>query len=465
MSESYISDFSDLCCGERFQNLHGLRAADGTLIVYCDTHHAGILPDPGEPFTLITHNSDTIPRREWAARWPNIRKWYGLNSQTPDEIEPLPIGVVNSHVPRGDIGAYREAMMRCLIWRPEHSMVCWRDGTNPARAKWREALAGRKHVTVYDELKFPEYLRALCEHGACYSPPGAGPECHRTYEALALGCTPIDLDGEPIAHPNASWRYWLQRIIGKDCLPPLHIVSFSLYGTKRAYCDGMVENAKLCQSVYPGWQVRVYHDSRVPHSILNELRRLGCYLRFVGREPGHTEIFARFWRFTAAAAWDMGAVIFRDADSRVSHREAELVAEWLQLGYPVHAIHDHPHHRIFPLLAGMWGIRAGVWPRVATHAWAYPDKESHDCDQRFLRDWWSPRDQIHTLRHSSVPVQWAYRKIPHCDDDFIGMQHIIDKPEYMPRLAGMWGLAVPGQACPYCKGRGCTHCKHTGITP
>ena len=47
-------------------------------------------------------------------------------------------------------------------------------------------------------------------------------------------------------------------------------------------------------------------------------------------------------------------VIFRDADSVVSHREAEAVAEWIESGRLFHTMRDSGSHTAL-ILAGMWG--------------------------------------------------------------------------------------------------------------
>ena len=50
--------------------------------------------------------------------------------------------------------------------------------------------------------------------------------------------------------------------------------------------------------------------------------------------------------------------LFRDLDSRPSHREMEAVSEWLLSKHVLHVMRDHPGHDM-PILAGMWGMKLG----------------------------------------------------------------------------------------------------------
>ena len=52
---------------------------------------------------------------------------------------------------------------------------------------------------------------------------------------------------------------------------------------------------------------------------------------------------------------DVDVFIVRDADSRLSERDAALVSEWLHTGKPFHCIRDHPSHVSDPVYGGLWG--------------------------------------------------------------------------------------------------------------
>jgi len=61
-----------------------------------------------------------------------------------------------------------------------------------------------------------------------------------------------------------------------------------------------------------------------------------------------------FWRFLVADDNSVDRYMIRDSDSRLNDREKHTVDEWIESGYSVHSIRDHPNHNR-PLNGGMWG--------------------------------------------------------------------------------------------------------------
>jgi len=51
----------------------------------------------------------------------------------------------------------------------------------------------------------------------------------------------------------------------------MRVISFSLYGDNPIYTIGCLENAKLMDKFFKGWEMWVYHNDTVPQNILNEL--------------------------------------------------------------------------------------------------------------------------------------------------------------------------------------------------
>lgn len=178
----------------------------------------------------------------------------------------------------------------------------------------------------------------------------------------------------------------------------MRLISMSLWGNDDLYVLGAIENARLVESVYPGWRMRVYCDKG--NRAVPELVRLGAQVYQLSHPGGE---FPRFWRFWPLSEKGIDAVIVRDADSRLNVREAAAVADWLASGRKWHIMRDHPDHANWPVLAGMFGGRGMAWPNIAedivlTAKWA--DKLD---DQRFLGGRWEiiSRDMKH---HSSVPT-------------------------------------------------------------
>jgi len=219
----------------------------------------------------------------------------------------------------------------------------------------------------------------------------------------------------------------------------VRIISYSLYGDRPMYLQGMVENARLAAQFYPNWHVRVYCEDSID---TRELEALGCQIHRMGKSFGQAGMF---WRFLPA--WDRGTsfVIFRDADSRLGPREAAAVNAWLDSGLACHAMHDHQHHLSIPLMGGMWGIMGNFLPSflLAKCVEVYSGHAEKGRDSLFLAKEIWPFVRESCLTHSSFPLnkfqpyplvipakpfpphpQWA---------GFVGQQHLEDGPTWPGR--------------------------------
>lgn len=58
---------------------------------------------------------------------------------------------------------------------------------------------------------------------------------------------------------------WVSTGVGKK------IVSFVVFGSKREYTFGAIENAKLIDKIYPGWIGRFYIGDDVSKDIVDEI--------------------------------------------------------------------------------------------------------------------------------------------------------------------------------------------------
>lgn len=135
----------------------------------------------------------------------------------------------------------------------------------------------------------------------------------------------------------------------------MRLISMSVWGNQAMYWEGALRNAELYRSIYPGWDLRVYTDQESIYT--EELKKRGADVRVEANLGG---IHGMFWRFLPASEPGLDALIVRDADSRLNAREAAAVAAWLDSAKAAHVMRDHPHHLLWPMLGGMWGIRGGV---------------------------------------------------------------------------------------------------------
>ena len=141
------------------------------------------------------------------------------------------------------------------------------------------------------------------------------------------------------------------------------VIAYGLYGDNPKYVEGAMENVKLQPSVFPGWVARIYHDHTVPQAMLQQLQEAGAELVRVdtaNNEKMKGSIAGMFWRFLVAEDDSVQRYIVRDSDSRLNPREAAAVKEWMESGYSVHTMRDHPNHDR-GLNGGMWGgVRGAV---------------------------------------------------------------------------------------------------------
>lgn len=160
------------------------------------------------------------------------------------------------------------------------------------------------------------------------------------------------------------------------------VISFVLFGDAPKYCVGAIKNAQLAPVIYPGWRPIFFLDDSVPRETVDILASL-AEVRFM---RGYTNETRMVWRFYVAADPSIDRFISRDCDSRLNIREADAVEEWIQSGFPLHTMRDHPHHLCYPILGGMWGSVRGVWDNVI-----------NDCD-----DWW--RNHPWVPGHGDMPI-------------------------------------------------------------
>ena len=150
----------------------------------------------------------------------------------------------------------------------------------------------------------------------------------------------------------------------------------------------------------------------VPDNVIRRLEELGAEVRTVS--PSQSAAVApMLWRFRVATDPQVSVFIVRDADSRLTPRDAAVVTDWLKhREASFHCIRDHPSHSNFAVSGGLWGGRppqlaalggkvrrvfeevmgkygAGylqdmqflcnvVWPEVQSHAYCH---DSFSCDR------------------------------------------------------------------------------------
>lgn len=184
------------------------------------------------------------------------------------------------------------------------------------------------------------------------------------------------------------------------------IISISLYGQSAVYAFGAVENVRLARQHYPGWHF-VIHAER-GHYAIPRLLREGAEVVEHDPEPG---CGGMFWRYAAADDIRFTHVIFRDADSRISRREAAAVEEWVKSGQIAHSLRDNPAHENVPLLGGGWGVKTGQVNMAAALA-NWTRREGYGDDEAFLHHLIWPQVRFSLMRHTHVVREGFERPWP-----------------------------------------------------
>ena len=161
------------------------------------------------------------------------------------------------------------------------------------------------------------------------------------------------------------------------------IISFSLWGDDPKYCVGAVKNSDLALIHYPGWICRFHIGTSTPAKYIKELQERENVEVVLREESG--DWTGMFWRFLDASDTSVDVMISRDTDSRLNHREANAVKEWISSNRKFHIMRDHPLHRT-EILGGMWGVRdryLGDMKHLINH---YVKGNFWQVDQNFLKE-------------------------------------------------------------------------------
>lgn len=154
-----------------------------------------IAPQIPHPFILITPNvenhSDAPLPGDFAKllKQKNLAAWFVQNIDRPatKRLIPIPIGLANTFWSEGSLEP--KTVERDLL-----AYVNFNVDTNPQQRKpCLDHFSKTAWAHNGEPKAFQEYLADLCRSVFVISPAGAGLDCHRTWEALYMGCYPIVL--------------------------------------------------------------------------------------------------------------------------------------------------------------------------------------------------------------------------------------------------------------------------------
>ena len=172
-------------------------------IIWCKTDYLDVLfqslSDNNNRYTLITHCSDhCVDESLFNRRHKGIRKWYAQNvNYQHDDLIPLPIGIENHYGPcKGssiDINFLENNKDNFSVSNKiiSHLYCNFSLHTNSNRGNVARILQ-TKGVGQFDiKRSFADYCQEMKKYLFVASPRGNGIDCHRTWEALYMGCIPI----------------------------------------------------------------------------------------------------------------------------------------------------------------------------------------------------------------------------------------------------------------------------------
>ena len=201
-------------CGVSRGNKNGFNVEnlkDGDIIfvktdyIYNGTFQKNILPQIKTDFTLITGvSSFSVDEGNQTyldiLSHPKLIRWFCTNPPTlsHDKITWLPIGFEEIERGGGDVTILNNFYENNIPWSEKENKVYipYHSNTFKDRNSIIQKLSKESFVVIEpSRLSFKEYLTKMSKYKFILSLRGAGWDCHRHYECLLVGSTPIMEEG------------------------------------------------------------------------------------------------------------------------------------------------------------------------------------------------------------------------------------------------------------------------------
>lgn len=148
---------------------------------------------------VIFHNSDKVPSLSFFKRLTEFGfRPYCVNiAENTPFVQPLPIGLENRwRLNNGRIRPFRrfQSKSQTRMKRPNLVFAAFNVHTNLAeRSVARSACLNAGFPVIESRISAKRHRKHLLDSYFVISPPGNGLDCHRTWEAIYLGCVPVVL--------------------------------------------------------------------------------------------------------------------------------------------------------------------------------------------------------------------------------------------------------------------------------
>ena len=201
----------------------------------------------------------------------------------------------------------------------------------------------------------------------------------------------------------------------------MNIFCFCIYGTKPKYTQGIVENLRCIQKEFPTFQTIIHYAADVPESYLDQYRSFPN----TTLEPITTSVPM----MSRILSWKANTTYFlRDADSRVTPRDAACINAFLASKKTAHVIRDHFYHKM-RIMGGTFGIRVSSDWNIESMWETWKQTQSslpqYGTDEKFLQEVIYPLVKHDLLLHTNVVAYLGETPtlIPveqESDTDFVG---------------------------------------------
>ncbi len=172
---------------------------------FIDRFFSDFEPKINARFVILTHNSDEMMPGRYRYYLDNQKliAWFSTNLSLPahPKLFAIPIGFANRYWSyqgpwHGNPEVYKQAVRDGAFFSNKKTdklvYVNFARGTNPtARDVAYNYLSKQNFVYLAHNKAHLDYLREMATYRFVASPLGNGIDCHRTWEALAVGTIPI----------------------------------------------------------------------------------------------------------------------------------------------------------------------------------------------------------------------------------------------------------------------------------
>ncbi len=162
-----------------------------------DEFFATLDPLIAVPYILITHgeykDGFTSEFRHYLDN-PKIIAWFTIHP-TPErhpKLLTIPLGILPIKNKRDERDKQAQYLMQ--LRRQEKSQLLYINfslKTHPDRPQIKKLFVGKSFCHFGNRTHFENYLKTMARFKFTLSPPGLGPDCYRTWEALLVGSIPI----------------------------------------------------------------------------------------------------------------------------------------------------------------------------------------------------------------------------------------------------------------------------------